>query len=60
MSPLARDITLILLIKATVLGGLWFAFFRTPHAPHMAMDARQVEFRVVAPPSAPEDPIAIR
>ncbi len=60
MSPLARDIAVVLVIKAAVLGGLWFAFFRAPAAPHMAMDPRQVEFRVVAPPPAPEVPVALR
>ncbi len=58
MSLLARDITLVLVIKATVLGGLWFAFFRAPAAPHMAMDPRQVEIHVVATPSA-EAPVAL-
>jgi hypothetical protein len=60
MSPLARDITVVLVIKAVVLGGLWLAFFRAPAAPRMSMDPRQVEFRVVAPPPATEVPVAIR
>ena len=48
MSPLARDLTLILIAKAIVLALLWFAFFRSPAAPHMAMDPQRVEQNVLA------------
>jgi len=62
MSPLARDVTVVLLIKAAVLGLLWFAFFRTPAAPHMTMDPQRVEYRVLTPSPAPEatEPHAVR
>ncbi len=48
LSPLARDVTLILLIKATVLTLIWFAFFRTPAAPRMPMDPQRVERALLA------------
>ena len=49
MSPLARDITVILIVKAIVLGLIWLAFFRSPAAPRMAMDPQRVEQNVLAP-----------
>ena len=49
MSPLARDITVILIVKAIVLLLLWLAFFRTPAAPRMTMDPQRVEQNVLAP-----------
>ena len=65
LSPLARDLTLILIAKAIVLGLLWFAFFRSPAAPHMAMDPQRVEQSVLAPTvltpaPSPEIPNAVR
>jgi hypothetical protein len=65
LSPLARDITLILIVKAIVLGLLWFAFFRSPAAPRMAMDPQRVEQNLLAPAApvpAPslEPPHAVR
>ena len=59
-SPLARDIVLVLVIKAVVLGVLWFAFFRAPAARQMAMDPQRVEQQVVAPRPNPELPHAVR
>ncbi len=60
MSPLARDITLALIVKAIVLGLLWFAFFRAPAAPQMAMDPHRVEQKVLAPSPFTELPHAVR
>ena len=54
LSPLARDITIVLLIKAVLLWLLWFAFFRQPVAPGMAMDAQAVAARLAAPASPTE------
>ena len=48
-SPLARDIIVVLLVKAIVLYALWFAFFRVPAAPGMRMDTLVVEQRLVTP-----------
>jgi hypothetical protein len=49
LSPLARDIIVVLVIKAIILYALWFAFFRMPAAPGMTMDTAVVERRLVAP-----------
>ena len=49
LSPLARDIVAVLLVKAIVLYALWFAFFRVPAAPGMRMDTFVVEQRLVTP-----------
>jgi hypothetical protein len=49
MSPLARDIVIVLVVKALVLTLLWFAFFRTPVAPNMTMDPERVAERIVTP-----------
>jgi hypothetical protein len=49
LSPLARDIIVVLLVKAIVLYALWFAFFRVPAAPGMRMDTLVVEQRLVTP-----------
>jgi hypothetical protein len=59
-SPLAREIAVILIVKATVLGLLWFAFFRAPAAPGMAMDPQRVVHRLGVNPPAPEAPDAVR
>ena len=60
LSPLARDITLVLVVKAIVLGLLWFAFFRSPTAPRMAMDPQRVEQNVLTPAPSLELPHAVR
>ena len=49
LTPLARDVTLILLVKAAVLALIWFAFFRDPAAPRMQMDPQRVERALLAP-----------
>ena len=56
LSPLARDIIVILIVKAIVLYLLWFAFFRAPAAPGMTMDPVVVERKVFAPAPQPEPP----
>jgi hypothetical protein len=60
LTPLARDIIVVLLVKAVVLGCLWYAFFRAPVAQQMAMEPRQVERQIVAPRPRPEAPHAVR
>ena len=59
-SPLGRDIVVILVVKVLVLYALWFAFFRSPVAPHMTMDAKAVEVQVAGPRPHPEAPHAVR
>ena len=56
MSPLARDIIVVLIVKAIVLYGLWYAFFRMPAAPGMTMDPVVVEHRLLAPTPLVEPP----
>ena len=59
LTPLGRDIIVILIAKAIVLTVIWFAFFREPAAPQMAMEPNSVEFRLLAPSPAPEAPNAV-
>ena len=49
LSPLAREIILILAVKVLVLTAIWWAFFRHPAAPGMAMEPQRVESRVIGP-----------
>lgn len=60
MSPLARDIVIVLVVKAIVLTALWFAFFRAPVARHMTMDPGRVAERIVAPGTRSEPAHAVR
>ena len=60
MSPLARDIVMVLVVKAIVLTALWFAFFRAPVARHMTMDPGRVAERIVAPGTHSEPAHAVR
>ena len=60
LSPLARDIVIVLVVKAVVLYAIWFAFFRTPVARHMTMDPRAVEQQVAGPGAPPEPAHAVR
>ncbi len=49
-SPLARDITVVLIVKAVLLGLLWFTFFRAPAAPGMSMPPHEVAHRMITQP----------
>ena len=60
MSPLARDIIVVLIVKAIVLTLLWYAFFRAPAAPRMKMDPLRVEQKFLAPAPLTETPHVIR
>ena len=60
MSPLARDIIIVLVVKAIVLTFIWFTFFRAPAAPHMTMDPERVAERIAAPGATPEPIHAVR
>ena len=60
MSPLGRDIAVILVVKLVVLYALWLAFFSAPVARHMTMDPRTVELQVTGPSPHPEAPHAVR
>jgi hypothetical protein len=56
-SPLARDVTLVLVLKAAALGVLWSLFFSAPQAPRMSVAPDRVERQLLAPaapaPGAP-------
>ncbi|HEX7271422.1 MAG TPA: hypothetical protein VF420_04635 [Casimicrobiaceae bacterium] len=41
-SPLAREITIVLIVKFAALTFLWWAFFSHPMARYMTIDAGQV------------------
>ncbi len=56
MTPLARDLVVVLAIKAAALVLLWFAFFRAPAAPDMVVDPGQVADRVLASKAAHAEP----
>lgn len=43
VSPLAREITLVLVLKFLLLWLLWRAFFSQPLAPHMRLDPARVD-----------------
>jgi len=53
LSPLARDIAIVLVVKALALGALWLAFFRMPDADPATPGAKRVEQHVVAPQTPP-------
>lgn len=60
LSPLGRDITVILVVKFAALALLWWAFFSDPAAVHMTVEAPRVEARLVPSASPQESPRAIR
>jgi hypothetical protein len=60
LSPLAREIVVILIVKAIVLSLLWYAFFRAPSAPRMKMDPAVVEQKFLAPAPGPENSHVVR
>lgn len=43
LSPLAGEIALVLVLKALLLGLIWWAFFSEPAAPHMRLDPDRVQ-----------------
>jgi len=49
LSPLARDIVVILGVKFVVLTALWWAFFSHPVAPHMSVEPQRVGERLFPP-----------
>jgi hypothetical protein len=55
LSPLGRDIALILVVKFAALGLLWWAFFSHPAAQHMSVETSRVEAHVI-PLASPEEP----
>jgi hypothetical protein len=54
LTPLGREIALLLLLKTALLFVLWWAFFREPAAPLLTADPQRVAERLLAPNPAPE------
>jgi hypothetical protein len=51
-SPLARDVTFVLVLKAAALCLLWWAFFSSPTARHMNVPVDDVADRLLSVPQA--------
>ena len=60
LSPLGRDIAVILVVKFAALGVLWWAFFSHPTATHMRVESSRIEARLLAPADSQESPRADR
>jgi hypothetical protein len=60
LSPLARDIIVILVVKFAALALLWWAFFSHPLAPHMSVELQRVDSHLVPAASPEESPRAVR
>jgi hypothetical protein len=54
LSPLTRDVTFVLVLKATALGILWSLFFSAPLARHMSLVPDRVAERLVSPSPSPQ------
>ena len=54
LTPLGRDISVVLLVKLAALAVLWWLFFSAPLAPRLAADPPSVEAHIVPPPTSPE------
>ena len=60
LSPLGRDIVVILVLKFAALALLWWAFFSHPTATHMRVESSRIEARLLSPASSQEYPLAVR
>jgi len=60
LSPLAREITLVLILKLALLGLIWWAFFSEPAARHMRLDPDRVQQQLLQSTSTPNAPHAKR
>jgi hypothetical protein len=60
LSPLGRDISVILMVKFAALALLWWAFFSDPAARHMNVEASRVEAHLVPSASPEESQRAVR
>jgi hypothetical protein len=60
LSPLGRDVAIILAVKFAALVLLWWAFFSHPVARHMTIEASQVEAHLAGNPAPGESTNAAR
>jgi len=54
LSPLGRDVVVILVLKFAALALLWWIFFSHPTATHMRVESSRVEARLLSPASSQE------
>jgi hypothetical protein len=60
LSPLGRDIIVILVVKFAALALLWWVFFSHPTATHMRVESSRAEAHLIPPASSQEYPRADR
>jgi len=61
LTPLSRNVTVVLVLKASALGILWALFFSAPLSRHMSVPPERVATRILAPVAVPpETPNALR
>jgi hypothetical protein len=54
LSPLARDLAVILVLKFAALALLWWVFFSHPTATYMRVESSRIEARLLSPASSQE------
>jgi hypothetical protein len=54
LSPLGRDLAVILVLKFAVLALLWWVFFSHPAATHMRVEPSRIEVHLLSPASSQE------
>ncbi len=60
LSPLGRDLAVILVLKFAALALLWWVFFSHPTATHMRVESSRAEAHFIPPASPQEYPRADR
>jgi len=60
LSPLGRDLAVILVLKFAALALLWWVFFSHPTATHMRVESSRAEAHLIPPASPQEYPRADR
>ena len=60
LSPLGRDLAVILVLKLAALALLWWVFFSHPTATHMRVEPSRAAAHLIPPGSAQEYPRADR